>query len=65
MGQYVRTEVDGAIGCSDVEVETKDAIYIFEFKVGGMPFSAIAQIKEMQYAEKHSAKSKSIFLIGA
>ena len=65
MGQYVRTEVHSSVGRSDVEVETADGIYIFEFKVGGKPQDAIAQIKESGYAEKHVASTKSIFLIGA
>ena len=65
MGQYVRTEVHSAVGRSDVEVETDDAIYIFEFKVGGKPADAITQIKEAGYAEKHGASDKEIFLIGA
>jgi len=43
----------------------KEAIYIFEFKVGGKPQNAISQIKEAGYAEKYSASNKSIFLIGA
>ena len=65
MGQYVRTEVHSSKGRSDVEVETADAIYIFEFKVGGKPIDALAQIKEAGYAEKYKASSKSIVLIGA
>ena len=65
MGQYVRTEVHSAVGRSDVEVETADAIYIFEFKVGGKPQDAITQIKESGYADKHKASNKNIFLIGA
>ena len=65
MGQYVRTEVQGSQGRSDVEVETQDSIYIFEFKVGGKPQDALTQIKEMGYAEKHKASNKNIFLIGA
>ena len=65
MGEYVRTEVHSSQGRSDVEVETKDAIYIFEFKVGGKPQDALNQIKEMGYAEKHIASNKSVFLIGA
>ena len=65
MGQYVRTEVHSSVGRSDVEVETADAIYIFEFKVGGKPQDAIAQIKEAGYADKHKASNKNIFLIGA
>ena len=65
LGQYVRTEVHSSVGRSDVEVETADSIYIFEFKVGGKPQDAIAQIKETGYAEKHKASNKNIFLIGA
>ena len=65
MGEYVRTEVHSSQGRSDVEVETKDAIYIFEFKVGGKPIDALTQIKEMGYADKHIASNKSVFLIGA
>ena len=64
MGQYVRTEVQGSQGRSDVEVETQDSIYIFEFKVGGKPIDALTQIKEMGYAEKHKASKKSVYLIG-
>ncbi|MGP1520268.1 MAG: AAA family ATPase [Treponema sp.] len=65
MGEYVRTEVHSSVGRSDVEVETADSIYIFEFKVGGKPQDAIAQIKEAGYADKHKASNKNIFLIGA
>jgi len=65
MGEYVRTEVHSSLGRSDVEVETKEAIYIFEFKVGGKPQDAISQIKEAGYAEKYSASNKSTYLIGA
>ena len=65
LGQYVRTEVHSSKGRSDVEVETKDAIYIFEFKVGGKPQDALNQIKEAGYAEKHLASNKAVFLIGA
>ena len=65
MGQYVRCEVHSSKGRSDVEVETKDAIYIFEFKVGGKPIDAINQIKDSGYLDKYSASKKNIFLIGA
>ena len=65
MGQYVRTEVHGSVGRSDVEVETQDAIYIFEFKVGGKPVDAIAQIKKQGYADKYGSSNKNIVLIGA
>ena len=65
MGEYVRTEVHSSLGRSDVEVETKEAIYIFEFKVGGKPQDALTQIREAGYAEKYSGSNKSIYLIGA
>ena len=65
MGEYVRTEVHSSLGRSDVEVETKEAIYIFEFKVGGKSQDAISQIKEAGYAEKYGASNKSTYLIGA
>ena len=48
-----------------MEVETSNAIYIFEFKLGGKPQDAIGQIKETGYAEKYSASKKNIYLIGA
>ena len=64
LGQYVRSEVHSAKGRSDVEVETADGIYIFEFKVSGTVDEAIEQIKSAGYAEKYGASSKSIFLIG-
>ena len=65
MGEYVKTEVHSSKGRSDVEVETKDAIYIFEFKVGGEPIDAIAQIKAPGYADKYATSSKRVYLIGA
>jgi len=65
MGEYVKCEVHSSQGRSDVEVETQEAIYIFEFKVGGKPADAIAQIKKAGYADKHASSSKNIFLIGA
>ena len=65
MGQYVKTEVHSSQGRSDVEVETQDSIYIFEFKMGGKPQDAIVQIKEAGYADKYGANNKSIFLVGA
>ena len=43
----------------------KEAIYIFEFKVGGKPQYALSQIREVGYAEKYSASNKSTYLIGA
>ena len=64
LGQYVRSEVHSAKGRSDVEVETADSIYIFEFKVDENPLEAIAQIKMAGYAQKYEVSNKSVFIIG-
>jgi len=64
MGERVRSEVHSAKGRSDVEVETADGIYIFEFKVGGTPQDAIEQIKMQGYADKYTCSTKALFLIG-
>ncbi len=65
LGQYVRCEVHSNKGRSDAEVETPNVIYIFEFKIGGKSEEAIAQIKQMGYAQKYMTSPKNIFLIGA
>ncbi len=67
MGQFVRTEVHCSTGRSDCEVETKDAIYIFEFKLtgNGSAEEAIQQIKDKGYADKYKASGKKLVLIGA
>jgi len=64
MGERVRTEVHSTKGRSDVEVETKEGIYIFEFKVGGTACKAIEQIKRKGYEVKYEGTRKRLFLIG-
>ena len=66
MGQYlVGAEVHSSRGRSDVEVETDDAVYIFEFKTKATADEALEQIEKQGYHEKHKASGKRIFLIGA
>ena len=66
MGQYlVGAEVHSSKGRSDVEVETDDAVYIFEFKTKATADEALEQIEKQGYHEKHKASEKRIFLIGA
>ncbi len=67
MGQFVRTEVHCATGRADCEVETKDAIYIFEFKLtgNGSAEDAIQQIKDKGYADKYKSSGKKLVLIGS
>ncbi len=67
MGQFVRTEVHCATGRADCEVETKDVIYIFEFKLtgNGSAEDAIQQIKDKGYADKYKSSGKKLVLIGS
>ncbi|PIE97286.1 MAG: hypothetical protein CR988_08385 [Treponema sp.] len=67
MGQFVHTEVHCATGRADCEVETENAIYIFEFKLNGNGSAedALQQIKDKDYAGKYKASKKKIVLIGS
>ena len=65
MGQYlVGAEVHSSRGRSDVEIETEDSIYIFEFKTKATADEALDQIEKQGYHEKHRARGKRIVLIG-
>ena len=67
MGQFVQTEIHCAKGRADCIVHTKDAIYIFEFKLmsAGSADDAIAQIKAKGYASQFKADGKKIILVGS
>jgi len=64
MGQFVKAEVHSSKGRSDIEVETKESIYLFEFKMGQSADKALAQIERQAYHEKNRASGKKIVLIG-
>ena len=61
----VRTEERTAAGRSDVVVETKDRVYVFEFKLHGTSESALKQIEEKGYAIPYENGSKKLYKIGA
>ncbi|UTY32074.1 ATP-binding protein [Treponema putidum] len=67
MGQFVQTEIYCLKGWADCIVQTKDSIYIFEFKLmsAGSAEDAIAQIKEKGYADQFKTMGKKIILIGS
>ena len=65
MGQFTQCEVHSIKGRADAVVETQDAIYIFEFKTNDSAKNALAQIDELDYAEKYNSSSKQIVKIGA
>lgn len=67
MGQFVQSEIHCVKGRADCIVHTKDAIYIFEFKLMsvGSADDAIAQIKAKGYASQFKADGKKIILVGS
>ena len=64
MGEDVRCEVHSLYGRSDIEVETNDGVFIFEFKMQGEASDALAQIEQQGYAKKYAGCGKPITLIG-
>ena len=61
----VRTEERSAAGRCDAVVETKDAVFVFEFKLTGTAREALAQIDERGYAIPYEAGGKRVHKIGA
>ena len=60
----VYTEKEQSQGRSDCIVETKDYVYIFEFKRDGTADEALAQIEAKGYARPYEADSRLIYKIG-
>lgn len=65
MGQFTQCEVHSIKGRADAIVETKDRVYIFEFKTNDTAENALRQIADSDYAAKHKASGKEIVKIGA
>ncbi len=61
----VRTEERSAAGRCDALVETRDAIYVFEFKLKGTAQEALAQIDDKGYLIPYEAGEKRLYKIGA
>jgi len=54
----VKTEEASAAGRSDVVVETKTAVYMFEFKLDGTAEEALKQITDKGYLIQYTARTK-------
>ena len=65
LGQFVQTEVHSSRGRADVEVETADLIYIFEFKRDRSAEEALSQIGSGGYADRYAADKRTLIKIGA
>ncbi len=65
IGQFIQCEVQNGEGRSDAVVWTKEAIYIFEFKLDGTSEEAISQINSKNYAISYENDGRKITKIGA
>ena len=61
----VYTEKVQSHGRVDCIVETRDYVYIFEFKLDGTADDAMRQIEEKGYAREYGSDSRKVYKIGA
>jgi len=61
----VYTEKQLSEGRADCIIETKDYIYIFEFKLDGTASEALQQIRNRGYAKAYEADTRPTTLVGA
>ena len=64
MGQFTLAEVHSAKGRADAVVQTKDFVYVFEFKLNGTAEEALQQIEEKGYAEPFKSDKRQIVKVG-
>ena len=64
LGQYVHCELHTFTGRIDCTVETRNYIYLFEFKRDRPAAEALAQIEDAQYALPYAADPRKLFKIG-
>ena len=64
VGFYVDVERHTSDGRMDMVVQTKDYIYIFEFKIDKSADEALAQIEEKQYAKPFANDTRKLYKIG-
>lgn len=64
LGFYTDVERHTSDGRMDMLVQTKDFIYIFEFKIDKSADEALAQIEEKQYAKPFEHYIRKLYKIG-
>lgn len=64
MGQFTQAEVHSAKGRADAVVQTKDYVYVFEFKLNGTAEEALQQIGEKGYAVPFKVDSRQLVKVG-
>lgn len=61
----VFTEKQNSQGRADCIFETKEYVYIFEFKLDGTAKEALQQIEGKQYALPYASDKRKVYKIGA
>lgn len=64
LGFYVQVERATSEGRMDMVIQTKDYIYILEFKIDKSPEEAIQQIEDKHYSAPFAADSRKMIMIG-
>lgn len=64
LGQSVKCEVHSATGRADCIVETKDYVYVLEFKMDRTAEEALSQIREKGYATPYVTDPREIVMVG-
>ena len=64
MGQFIQSEVHSARGRADAVVTSRDAVYVFEFKLNGTAEEALHQIEEKGYLIPYHLDGKKLVKIG-
>ena len=64
LGGKVQPEQPSAFGYADAIVETKKAVYVFEFKFNKSAKAAVRQIREKGYADAYKGGKRPVTLIG-
>lgn len=64
MGQYMDAEVRSARGRADAVVKTKQAVYVFEFKLDGSVQDALRQIDDKGYLIPYTTDGRQLYKIG-
>lgn len=64
MGFYTKVERATSESRMDMVIETKDYIYILEFKLDGTPEEALQQIEDKGYAKPFAMDNRKLYRIG-
>jgi hypothetical protein len=64
LGMYIKVEVSSALGRADAIVETKDYVYIIEYKTNQSAETALQQIEEKGYATPYLSDPRKLIRVG-